>query len=145
MIRKALNVQKSAKDKQRENIFHSRCTIQGKVCSLIIDKGSCSNAASTSMVEKRGLQTLVHPHPYNIQWLNQGKGLQINSRCLVAFSIGKSYFEDVLCDIIPMDVCHVLLGRPWLLERRVTHGGYLNTNSFTKDVKKITLSLLTPY
>jgi hypothetical protein len=23
------------------------------------------------------------------------------------------YRDKVLCDVIPMDVCHVLLGRPW--------------------------------
>ena len=27
VIKRALNVQRSAKDEQRENIFHSRCTI----------------------------------------------------------------------------------------------------------------------
>ncbi|XP_071725831.1 uncharacterized protein [Rutidosis leptorrhynchoides] len=35
---------------QRENIFHSRCTVKGKVCSLIVDGGSCTNAASAYMV-----------------------------------------------------------------------------------------------
>jgi len=43
-----------------------------------------------------------------------------------------------------MDACHVLLGRPWLYDRKVTHNGYLNTYSFTKDGKKITLAPLPP-
>jgi len=30
---------------QREVIFHTRCTMGGKVCSLIIDGGSCANVA----------------------------------------------------------------------------------------------------
>jgi len=34
---------------QRETIFHTRCTVEGKVCSLIIDGGSCVNVASQSM------------------------------------------------------------------------------------------------
>ena len=109
MIRRALNTQRSSQDEQRENIFHSRCTIQGKLCSLIIDSGSCSNVASTSLVEKLSLQTSVQPHPYNIEWLNQGNGLLVHSRCLVTFSIGKSYVGEVWCDIIPIHVCHVLL------------------------------------
>jgi hypothetical protein len=28
------------------------------------------------------------------------------------FQIG-TYKDQVLCDVMPMDVCHVLLGRPW--------------------------------
>jgi hypothetical protein len=28
-------------DEQRHNLFHSRCTIGGKVCHLVIDSGSC--------------------------------------------------------------------------------------------------------
>lgn len=28
---------------QHENIFHTRCFIQGKVCNVIIDGGSCCN------------------------------------------------------------------------------------------------------
>ncbi|KAH9668371.1 hypothetical protein KPL70_021390 [Citrus sinensis] len=46
---------------QQENIFHTRCYVQDKVCSMIIDGGSCTNVASTIMVEKLGLLTLKHP------------------------------------------------------------------------------------
>ena len=66
VLRRAMSGLKGEKEEQRENGFHSRCTVQGKVCSLIIDGGSCANVASSSMVEKLGLQVTVHPHPYNI-------------------------------------------------------------------------------
>ena len=39
-------------EQQRENIFHTRCHINNKVCSMIIDGGSCTNVASTTLVEK---------------------------------------------------------------------------------------------
>lgn len=144
VLRRTLSGIKGTQEEQRENIFHSRCTIQGKVCSLIIDGGSCTNVASSQMVEKLNLKPTAHPHPYNIQWLNQGKGLQVSSRCLIAFSIGKNYFDEIWCDIIPMDACHILLGRPWMFDRRVMHSGYLNTYIFSKDGKKITLAPLSP-
>jgi len=91
VIRRVLSNQKGAKDEQRENIFYTWCTTQGKICSLIIDGGSCANVVSLSMIEKLGLQTITHPHPYNIKWLNQSKGILVNSRCLISFSIGKNY------------------------------------------------------
>jgi len=95
---------------QRENIFHTRCTVNGKVCSLIIDRGSCANVASKTLVEKLKLSVSPCPSPYTIQWLNQGKGLQIYSHCLPTLSIGNSYKDEIWCDIVPMHACHVLLG-----------------------------------
>ena len=70
VLRRVLNSQHNENMEHRENIFHSRCIVQGKVCSMIIDGGSCANVVSVSMIEKLGLQTSVHPHPSNIQWLN---------------------------------------------------------------------------
>jgi len=74
VLRRTLSSFKGDKEEQRENIFHSRYTIQEKVCSLITDGGSCANVTSSNMVEKLNLQAMTHPHPYTIQWLNQGKG-----------------------------------------------------------------------
>jgi len=54
VIRRTLNVRRSAKDEQREYIFHNRFTIQGKVCSWIVDSGGCSNIASITLIEKLG-------------------------------------------------------------------------------------------
>jgi len=67
VLRRALSGLKGDKQEQRENILHSRCTVQGKVCSLIIDRGSCANVASSNMVEKLNLQVMTQSHPYNIQ------------------------------------------------------------------------------
>ena len=51
---------------------------------------------------------------------------------LVKFKIG-SYQDEVLCDVIPMDICHMLLGRPWQFDRHVVHDGCANNYSLTKD------------
>jgi len=70
--------------------------------------------------------------------------LQISSHCLLGFSIGKNYKDEIWCDIVPMDAYHVLLGCPWLFDRSVMHDGWLNTYTFTKDRKKITFTPLKP-
>ena len=50
--RRALNMHaKEEEDEQRENIFHTRCHVRDKVCSMIIDGGSCTNVSSTMMVK----------------------------------------------------------------------------------------------
>ena len=58
VARRALSVQAKEDDEmQRDNIFHTRCHVQNKVCSVIIDGGSCTNVASTTLVGKLGLST----------------------------------------------------------------------------------------
>ena len=67
VVRRALNMQaREDAEVQHDNIFHTRCHIKDKVCSMIIDGGSCTNVASTSLVETLNLKTLKHPRPYKL-------------------------------------------------------------------------------
>ncbi|XP_058006772.1 uncharacterized protein LOC131182140 [Hevea brasiliensis] len=103
---------------QRENIFHTRCLVNGKTCSMIVDSGSCVNVASTLMVAKLGMRTIKHPRPYKLQWLNECGEIKVNKQVMLAFSIGR-YKDEVLCDVVPMHAGHILLGRPWQYDRKV--------------------------
>ncbi|XP_056856447.1 uncharacterized protein LOC130505861 [Raphanus sativus] len=144
VTRRALNVQaKSKETEQRENLFHTRCLIKDKVCSLIIDGGSCTNAASETLVEKLGLSVQKHPRPYMLQWLNDTGELKVNKQVKVPLSVGR-YQDEILCDVLPMDSSHILLGRPWQYDKRALHDGFTNRHSFLQGGKQITLVPLTP-
>jgi hypothetical protein len=56
----------------------------------------------------------------------------VTKQCLVEFKIG-GYRDEILCDVIPMDVCHILLGRPWQFHRNVVHDGRKNTYTLEKN------------
>jgi hypothetical protein len=128
---------------QWENIFHTRCHIDNKVCSMIIDGGSSTNVANTILVEKLNLPTLKHPKPYKLQWLNDCGEVKVNKQVLVSYSIGR-YKDEVLCDVVPMHAGHILLGRLWQFDRKANACGFKNRHSFVKDNKTITLVPLTP-
>ena len=53
-------------EQQCENNFHTHCHVNNKVCSLIINGGSCANVASALLVDKQQLQTLKHPRSYKL-------------------------------------------------------------------------------
>ena len=78
---------------------------------MFIDKGSCTNIASTKMVEKLGLLTIKHLQPYKLQWLNDSGEVRVTKQVLVSFRIMK-YEDQVLCDVVSMQAGHLLLGRP---------------------------------
>ncbi|KAL4302965.1 hypothetical protein GQ457_10G011810 [Hibiscus cannabinus] len=143
VVKRSLSIQCVEGEQQRENIFHTRCHIQGKVCSVIIDGGSCTNVASSLLIEKLGLATTKHPQPYKLQWLNDGGEIKVTKQALIAFSVGK-YCDEVFCDVVPMQVRHLLLGRPWQFDRRVMHDGYTNRYSFKHEGRNVTLTPLTP-
>ncbi|XP_057994322.1 uncharacterized protein LOC131174583 [Hevea brasiliensis] len=141
VVRRTLSSHAIKEEEQRENIFHTRCTILNKVCNVIID--GYTNVASTTLVEKLNLPTLVHPHPYKLQWLNDDGDVKVTKQIVVPFSIGK-YKDEVVCDIVPMNASHLLLGRLWKFDRRAIHDGFKNTYSFMKDGKRIVLAPLSP-
>jgi len=79
---------------------------------VIIDSGSTDNLVSIEMVDKSGLVKIIHPTPYKVSLLQKGHHLIVTEKCKVEIQI-RNYKDVVLCDVMPMDVCHILLGRPW--------------------------------
>ena len=97
---------------QKRNLFRTMCKEKVKWCKLIIDNGSSDNLVSIEMVDKLGLKKITPPTPYRVSWLYKWHKLLVNDQCQVEFQIG-TYKDQSLCDVMPMDVCHVFLGRPW--------------------------------
>ncbi|GJY41188.1 putative nucleotidyltransferase, ribonuclease H, partial [Tanacetum coccineum] len=73
------------------------------------------------------------------KWLKKGGEVTVSKRVHVLFSVGNTYKDNVWCDVVPMDACHLLLGRPWEYDRDITHNGRTNTYSFLFGGVKITL------
>lgn len=44
-----------------------------------------------------------------------------------------------MCDVIPLDVCHVLLGRPWNFDQKAIHDGRKHNYTLEKNGNKHTL------
>ena len=57
----------------------------------------------------------------------------------MSFSIGTTYKDQIWCDVVSMDACHLLLGRPWLYDQHVMYDGFLNTCTFIFNSIKVVL------
>lgn len=111
MIRRILNNKPSSQAlADRENIFHTRYKVLKNTCYLIVDNGSHYNCCSTRLIEKLVLTIMPYPNPYKLQWLNENENNIFNKIVKVKFSIG-SYKDNVFCDIVLMEACHILLGK----------------------------------
>jgi len=92
--------------------------------------------ASTTLVNMLQVTTKVHPTTYTLQWLKQGNKV-------ISFLVDP-YCDEVRCDVLPMDPCHVLLGRPWLFNNHVMHYGHANTYALKFKGCGLTLAPLPP-
>ena len=136
MIKQLLGHQlKSMEESQRENIFHTRCLINGNVFMVIIDGGRCTNLASARLVSKLNLFTKPHPRSYKLQWISEDREVQVRKQVKLDISIGK-YNDKVFCDVVSMEANHLLLGRPWQFDKRDNHDGFTNKIPFTYQGKK---------
>ncbi|XP_074303265.1 uncharacterized protein LOC141637718 [Silene latifolia] len=132
---------------QRSMIFRSRCTVQGRVCNLIIDGGSCTIVASTIMVSKLSLPTQEHPNPYKLRWLRKGSEVKVDKQCIVPFSIGKlPDFEqlfEVECDVSGVGIGAVLIQgqRPVAYFSKKLNGAKLKYSTYDKEFYAIIRAL----
>jgi len=76
--------------------YYTKCLTEGHPCLVAFDFGSENSVVSQRLVEKLQLPATFH--------LDQA---------WIKFSILQCVIE-VLCDIAPMDSCHLLLGWAWL-------------------------------
>jgi hypothetical protein len=117
-------------------------SIENRRAHVIIDGGSCNNLVSSDLVKKLGLTTRPWPHPYHIQWINDSGKVKVTHIVRVHFSIGM-YSDYADCDVVPMEACSLLLGRPWEYDTDERHHGRSNTYTFRHKDKNITLLSLT--
>ncbi|XP_028556143.1 uncharacterized protein LOC114581024 [Dendrobium catenatum] len=124
---------------QRNALFKTKCTIKGKVCDVLIDTGCTENVISRAVVQSLQLKTVKSPNPYKISWVKKGIEMAVTDMCKVSFSIGKHYASEVLCDVVDMDVCHLILGCPWQFDVGAIYDGRANTCSFEWKGKRLRL------
>ena len=97
---------------------------------------------SFNIVSHLGLKLTPHPNPYKVSWVDTSS-IAIKERCVVPLQF-LTYKVEIWCDVIPMDVGHIILDRTWLYDLDVTLHGQSNSCSFMFEGKKIVLNPLKP-
>lgn len=127
MVRRTLlQASKEKETTQRRKLFRTTCKCNGKVCKVVVDSGSIDIVVSTKMVDKLKLEKLPHETPYKVSWPNDDQSILVSEQAFIEFNIG-GYKDKLLCDVLPMDCCHLLLGRPWHFDRHAIYDGINNT------------------
>jgi len=115
-------------------LFRTSCNTKDMVLKVIIDSGNTDNLVSTKMVEKMDLETNAHLTSYKVSWLHKGHQVMVIQQCKVEFKIG-GYRDEIMCDVIPMDVFHGLLGIPWKYDKIIIQYGRENTYTLENNTR----------
>ena len=128
VVRCTLAQSKESDDWKRNTVFQTfvKCGITNY--KVIIDNGSQINAVSSKLVSLLGLKLVAHPKPYKVSQVDDSS-ITIKNRCPVPIYI-LSYKAQISCDVIPMDVGHIILGQPWIYDLDVTLYSRSNPCSF---------------
>ena len=82
-----------------------------------------------------------HTTHCKIAWFQKGNKMLVISCCVVKFTMRDVIYDDAWWDVVPVDACHILLGRMWLDDKGMFHHNKPCTFSFYKDEKKFALQL----
>ena len=65
-----------------------------------------------------GLTTKPHKKPYPLGWVCKDKILQVIRQCDLKFAITSKFVDEVELDMVPLDICGIVLGSPYLYDRK---------------------------
>ncbi|GJR65927.1 arginine--tRNA ligase, chloroplastic/mitochondrial, partial [Tanacetum coccineum] len=103
-----------------------------RVFDVVIDGDSHENFITQDIVHQLKLPTEKHPLPYNLGKFN------VTECCRISFSIGK-YKDQMLFDVVDMDACHIILGKPWVYDLNAIYNIEENTYKFKHNGGRFTL------
>ena len=84
----------------------------------MIDSGSQSNLISEEVVKQLGFSTKLHHKPYSLKWIRNNHKLPIKKHCTLRFAISSKFLDEVTCDVVPLNECGIVLGSPYLYDRK---------------------------
>ncbi|GJR99791.1 RNA-directed DNA polymerase, eukaryota, reverse transcriptase zinc-binding domain protein [Tanacetum coccineum] len=107
-----------------------------RLTEAIVDTESEKNLISSSLVERLGLETTLHPRPYSLGWIKKDIDTQVNRQCKFRFAITNQFIDEVTCEVVPLDICQVIFGSPYLWERDAVYFRRAQKYELEKDGKK---------
>jgi hypothetical protein len=133
------NINVTQQEKERIELFHIRVVSKHTKIDTLFDIGSQANLIYEETVKKLKLETIPHPKPYPLGWICDNAKLQVTRRCKLRFAITANFIDEVELDVIPLDICGIVLGSPYLYDRKAIFHHHENKyHLFNNGVEYIT-------
>ncbi|OMO60968.1 hypothetical protein CCACVL1_23782 [Corchorus capsularis] len=104
-------------DRVKEELFWVYVQIQMSKVVALYDSASQRNLISQQLVKQLNLKSTPRLEPYPLGWLKKDVELQVTEQCTFKFAINEKFKDEVTCDVVPLDICQVGFGSPYLWDR----------------------------
>ena len=74
-----------------------------------------------------------HPKPYPLGQVCEDAKLHVTYQCKLKFAITFDFVDEVELDVVPLDICGIMLGSPYLYDRKTIFFNEHNMYHFFKD------------
>jgi hypothetical protein len=113
-------------------LFHIRVVSKYTKIDTLVDMGSQVNLISEALVKKMGFEMKAHPKPYPLGWVCDKSKLDVTKQCRVRFSIASKLIDEVDLDVVSFDICGIVLGSPYIYDRKIVFFHHENKYHLTK-------------
>ena len=120
-------------ERKRSELFHIRVIYTHTKKDTLYDSGSQANLISKEIVKKLHLETKLHPKPYPLGWVCDNVQLQVTKQYRLRVAITFGFVDEVDLDLVPLDICGIVLGSPYLYDRKSIFYKEDNRCQLTKD------------
>jgi hypothetical protein len=106
-------------EQKRTELFHIRVVSKHTKIDTLFDPGSQVNLISEALFKKMGLVMKPHMKPYPLGWVCDKEKLDVTKQCRIIFSISSKLIDEVDLDVVPLDICGIVLVIPYIYDRKV--------------------------
>jgi hypothetical protein len=78
----------------------------------------------------------MHHTPYILKWIRNNHKLHITNQCTLKFAISSKFVDEVTCDVVPLNECGMVLGCPYLYDRKTIFYREKNQYHLIKEGKE---------
>jgi hypothetical protein len=88
-----------------------------------------------NLVSKFVLEVHDNPSPYPLGWVNKDVYIKVMKQCKIKFSISVDFLDEVELDVVPLNVCGLVFGGPYMYMRDAIFMQRSNQYCLMKDGK----------
>jgi hypothetical protein len=120
-------------ERKRNELFHIRVVSKHTKIDTLFDLGSQVNLIYEALVKKMGLETKPHMKPCPLGSVCDKEKLNVTRQCRIIFAISSKLIDEIDLDVVPLDICGIVLGSPYLYDIKSFLFRHENKYHLTKE------------